>query len=63
VQSRALRGRKRQDLNKTIFPDVNIDKAVAAIRDKAVHLPVRLPPDVVAELRKIAETAPLEAIS
>jgi hypothetical protein len=63
AQSRALRGKKKQDLAKTIFPDVNVDKAVADIKEKAVYLPVTLPPDVVAELRQIAETADLEAIS
>jgi hypothetical protein len=63
AQSRALRGTKKQDLAKTIFPDVNVEKAVVDIKEKAVYLPVTLPADVVAELRKIAETADLEAIS
>jgi hypothetical protein len=63
VQSRALRGKKTQDVTKTIFTGVNVDRAVADIKEKAVHLPVMLPLDVVAELRQIAETADLEAIS
>lgn len=63
AQSRALRGKKQQDVSRTLFPEVKIERAVGDIKEKAVYLPVTLPPDVVSELRKIAETADLEAIS
>ena len=63
AKSRVLRGQKRQDVSKTLFSDVNVDQAVRSIRETAVYTPVTLPPDVVAELRQIAETADLEGIS
>jgi hypothetical protein len=61
TQSSILRGKKKQDLTKTIFPGVSVEKAVADIQKQAVYCPVTLPQDVVAELRTIAETADLEA--
>jgi hypothetical protein len=63
AQSRVLRGKKKQDITQTMFSDVNMEKAVASIKEKAVYLPVTLPGDVVAELKQIAETADLEALS
>jgi hypothetical protein len=63
AQASVLRRKKRQDTAQTVFPDVNIDQAVRSIRDTAVYTPVMLPPEVVAELRHIAETADLEGIS
>ena len=63
AQASVLRKKQPQDTAQTLFPDVPIDKAVRSIRETAVYTPVTLPPDVVAELRHIAETADLEAIS
>jgi hypothetical protein len=63
AQSRALRGTKKQDVVNTVFHGVDVEKAVANIKESAVHLPPPLSPEIVAELRKIAETADLEAIS
>jgi hypothetical protein len=63
TQARVLRGRKNLQVARTIFQDVDVEKAVADIKDHAVHLPVMLPPDVVAELRQIAETAELDGLS
>jgi hypothetical protein len=63
AQSRALRGTKKQDVANTVFQGVDVEKAVANVKESAVHLPPPLPPEIVAELRKIAETADLEAIS
>lgn len=61
AQSRLIRGQKKLAVADTIFPDVDIAKAITDIRKNAVHLPVTLPPEVVGELRSIAETAQLEA--
>jgi hypothetical protein len=61
AQSHILQGKKKQDLSDSIFRNVNVEQAVSDIRKDAVHLPVILPPESVAELRHIAETADLEA--
>lgn len=61
AQSRVLRGRKKQDLSETIFPNVDVEQAVSDIQKNAVYSPVMLPPETVAQLRRIAETADLEA--
>jgi hypothetical protein len=61
AQSRVLKGSKPLAIDETIFPDISVDTAVKDIKSNAVHLPVTLPPEVVSELRQIAETAQLEA--
>lgn len=61
AQSRVLHGHKKLNVATTMFPDIDIEQAVSDIRTNAVHLPVMLPPEVVTELRHIAETAQLEA--
>jgi len=60
AQSRVLRGQRHHDVSRTLFAGVNVDQAVESIRESAVYTPVTLPADVVADLKKIAETEVLE---
>lgn len=46
----------------TLFPGTDVDKAVQAIRDDAVYIGLRLPPEIVAEILEFARSEPLHAI-
>jgi len=46
----------------TLFPGTDIDKVVQAIRDDAVYVGLRLPPDIVSEILEFARSEPLHAI-
>jgi len=59
--SRVFQGTAKREIQDTIFPKINIAHAVRSIRKQAVYLPLQLPNNLVAELKQIAMTAPLEA--
>jgi hypothetical protein len=61
VQQRLAHGARPQDLQQSIFPAVDVAKAVESIRKDSVFQPVTLPPEIVQELRTHAETAPLRS--
>ncbi len=61
LQRNLRSGVKPQDLSQSIFPDVDVDKAVESIRTSSVFQPVTLPRNIVQELVTHAETAPLRS--
>lgn len=63
AQSRILRGQKTHDTSKSMFPDIDMKRALVSLQETAVYTPVMLPVDVVAALRQIAETAELDGMS
>lgn len=50
------------EMRQTLFPGTDIDKVVKAIRDDAVYVGLRLPPDIVSEILEFARSEPLHAI-
>jgi hypothetical protein len=61
LEQHLLRGTRAQDLDRSMFPDVDVPAAVESIRRNSVYQPVRLPQGVVNELRALAETSPLRS--
>ena len=45
----------------TLFPEINIDQVVQNIREQAVYTDLKLPADIVAEIRAFALSEPLHA--
>lgn len=46
----------------TLFPNTDVDEVVGRIRKEAVFIGMKLPADIVAEIRSFAQTEPLHAI-
>ena len=46
----------------SLFPGTDVNKAVQAIRDDAVYVGLRLPPNIVSEILEFARSEPLHAI-
>jgi hypothetical protein len=61
AQARVTVGIAPQSPADSLFPDVDVEAAVTAIRRDAVYLPVRLPLNCVAELYELALRSPLRA--
>jgi hypothetical protein len=61
AQAHVRMGVKPQPLTESIFPNIDVDTAVAAIRRDSAYLPVYLPQACVDEFHELALRAPLRA--